>query len=244
MDQDGILAISVTALAIALVWYWYRSTRQVRRCCSLLRPVATRLRTAPPVALTCTHSLTRSLALWSQRLVQHPLADRVVLITGCDTGLGRATALHLRRRGARVWAGCLTTEGARAIEEEARTQVHHHANGYLRSIQLDVTSDASVTAGLALLTSAEPAGLHALVNNAGTMAGSNLVEFTSLDAYERTMQVNWLGVVRVCQAALPALKRRAQFGGSDAGVRIINISSFLGRVGDACTREQRRQEHG
>lgn len=139
--------------------------------------------------------------------------------------------MHLASQGATVLAACLTDTGAKEIEAigAMARDSGGGGGGSIRSFQLDVTSDASIAGALRVVGEMAPSGVDVLVNNAGTMAGSHLVEFTALDTYQRTMDVNFFGVVRMCQAFLPQMKQRAQR--SPAGsVRIVNVSSFLGRV--------------
>ena len=68
---------------------------------------------------------------------------RVVVISGCDSGLGHMLAMQLFQRGFSVFAGCLTTEGAHMLQSFAATQKHpHHA--FLQPLLLDITNDTSV----------------------------------------------------------------------------------------------------
>jgi NAD(P)-dependent dehydrogenase (short-subunit alcohol dehydrogenase family) len=67
------------------------------------------------------------------------LEHKAVFITGCDTGFGRESALKLARQGCPIFAGCLTQEGLKSIENEARG-----LKGRLVGVPLDITSDESV----------------------------------------------------------------------------------------------------
>ena len=75
------------------------------------------------------------------------MQQRAILLTGASTGIGRATALHLARQGAHVWAGVRSSAG-------------------LEPITLDVTNAADVAA-VAARANALPEGLAAVINNAG-----------------------------------------------------------------------------
>ena len=155
-------------------------------------------------------------------------------MTGCDSGLGYGTAIELHKRGYQVIAGCYTANGARKIQEEAdaitkargSTESSDLATN-LHTVQLDVTSEESIQAAIRCINAIAPSGVDVLVNNAGTMAGANLVEFTPIGTYQQMMDVNFFGIVRVCQAILPLMKQRAADG---KRARIVNVSSFLGRV--------------
>jgi NAD(P)-dependent dehydrogenase (short-subunit alcohol dehydrogenase family) len=132
-----------------------------------------------------------------------------VLVTGASRGIGRATALALDRRGLDVVAGVRSEEASRALQAEA--------SGRLRTIQLDVTDAASISAA------AQAVGdrLDALVNNAGVAVGG-VVEALDVDELRRQLDVNVVGQVAVTQAMLPALRA--------ANGRVVFISSVSGRV--------------
>ena len=144
-----------------------------------------------------------------------------VLITGCDTGLGRHLALHLQSVGMVVHAGCLTQRAVQQLTTLALSSLH--------PIQLDVTSSASTTAAIRHITAAHSPVLHCLINNAGVF-DTFLCELTPIESYERCMDVNFLGAVRVTQQCAPLL--RAGGGGRVAhgGGRVISVGSFLGTL--------------
>ncbi len=131
---------------------------------------------------------------------------KVILITGASSGIGRACAELLHARSHIVYG---TSRKAAAGE-------------LWRMLQLDVTSDESVSRGVATIM-AEQGRIDVIVNNAGlVLAGA--VEDTSLDEARLQLDTNVLGAMRVCKAALPSMRDRR------AGL-IINIGSLGGRVG-------------
>lgn len=135
---------------------------------------------------------------------------RAVLVTGASSGIGRACAADLLRRGFRVLAG-VRTESAAA---EARTSG-------LEPVMLDVADDVSV-AGAARAVEAALAGegLLGLVNNAGIAIGGPL-EVVPLDLFRRQIEVNVTGQLAVTQAFLPFVRRargRIVFMGSVSGL--------------------------
>jgi NAD(P)-dependent dehydrogenase (short-subunit alcohol dehydrogenase family) len=131
-------------------------------------------------------------------LAPMPLA----LVTGTSTGIGRAIAVHLDRRGFEVLAG------VRRLED---------APPGLEPILLDVTSEVNIAAA------AQRVGgqLHALVNNAG-IAVNGPIELAPVHEWRRQFEVNLIGQVAVTRALLPALLA--------AGGRVVNISSISGRA--------------
>jgi NAD(P)-dependent dehydrogenase (short-subunit alcohol dehydrogenase family) len=138
----------------------------------------------------------------------------VVLITGASSGIGAVCADHLAALGHRVYG---TSRRAPALSPEALAQ-----SPYPRLIPMDVTDDASVARGVGLLLTVE-GRLDVLVNNAGNgIAGA--IEDTPIELAKGQLETNFWGMVRLCQAALPAM--RAQRSGL-----IVNISSMAGRMG-------------
>jgi NAD(P)-dependent dehydrogenase (short-subunit alcohol dehydrogenase family) len=130
-----------------------------------------------------------------------------VLVTGASTGIGEATALHLKELG-------FDAVGAVRKDQDAERL----ASQGLRTVKLDVTDSASIAAARAELGDAPLAGL---VNNAGIAVAAPL-EFLPLDQLRLQLEVNLVGQVAVTQQFLPAL--RAARG------RIVNVSSIGGRV--------------
>jgi NAD(P)-dependent dehydrogenase (short-subunit alcohol dehydrogenase family) len=136
--------------------------------------------------------------------------SKAVLITGCSTGIGRATAEHLAARGHTVYA---TARRPESIEDLA-------AKGCL-TLALDVTEEDSMQAAVRQVEEAEGA-VGALVNNAG-YSQSGAIESIELDSIRAQFETNVFGLVRMCQLVLPAM-RRQRWG------RIVNVSSMGGRL--------------
>ncbi len=137
-----------------------------------------------------------------------------VVVTGASTGIGKACALELDRRGYRVFAGVRSEEAAQRLRAEGSPR--------LAMLQLDVTDAESVAAAAAeVAEEVGGAGLAGLVNNAGICVAGPL-EFVPLVELRRQFEVNVIGVMAVIQAMLPLLRT--------GGGRIVNISSVSGRV--------------
>jgi NAD(P)-dependent dehydrogenase (short-subunit alcohol dehydrogenase family) len=136
--------------------------------------------------------------------------SRAVLITGCSSGIGRATALHLRERGYKVYA---TARKASQLDELA-------AKGCI-PLSLDVTDEASMRAAVSEVERVEGA-IGVLINNAG-YSQSGAIESVPMERVRRQFETNVFGTIRLTQLVLP--KMRAQKWG-----RIINLSSMGGRL--------------
>jgi NAD(P)-dependent dehydrogenase (short-subunit alcohol dehydrogenase family) len=133
-----------------------------------------------------------------------------VLITGCSTGIGRATAELLAREGNTVYATARRLESIDDLRESG-----------CRTLSLDVTDEASMSAAVAAVEEAEGA-VGALVNNAG-YSQSGAVESVPLDSVRAQFETNVFGLLRMCQLVLPGM-RRAGRG------RIVNVSSMGGKL--------------
>jgi NADP-dependent 3-hydroxy acid dehydrogenase YdfG len=133
-----------------------------------------------------------------------------VLITGCSTGIGRATAGHLARAGHSVYATARRPESIEDLKAEG-----------CKTLALDVNDEASMSAAVAAVEEAEGA-VGALVNNAG-YSQSGALETIGLDDVRRQFETNVFGLLRMCQLVLPGMRRRG------AG-RIVNVSSMGGKL--------------
>jgi NAD(P)-dependent dehydrogenase (short-subunit alcohol dehydrogenase family) len=135
-----------------------------------------------------------------------------ILITGASSGIGAATAQHLARAGATVFAG---------VEHLADARPALTANSErLRLIELDVTSETSIrTAMDDVRRQLGGAGLHGLVNNAG-IAFAGPLEGLPIADLRRQFDVNVVGQIAVTQAALPLIRL--------ASGRIVFVSSIGG----------------
>jgi len=143
----------------------------------------------------------------------------VILITGCDSGIGHELAKYLDSIGFQVFAGCFDTasEGAQRLRVEASNN--------LKLVNLDVRKDDHVDAAVHFIQeniSSEQQGLYAVVNNAGVCVCGEF-EWQTWSHIQKQIEVNLLGSMRVIKKCLPLLK---------AGQgRIINVSSVAGLHG-------------
>ncbi|MDA0203784.1 MAG: SDR family NAD(P)-dependent oxidoreductase [Acidobacteria bacterium] len=135
---------------------------------------------------------------------------KAVLITGCSSGIGRATALRLNQSGWLVYA---TARRAASIEDLARAGCH--------TIELEVTDEASRARAVAQVE-AECGSVGALINNAG-YSQSGTIEETPIELIRRQFETNFFGLAALTQLVLPGM-RRAGRG------RIVNLGSMGGTL--------------
>jgi len=146
-----------------------------------------------------------------------PRSDQPVsVVTGANSGIGRATAIHLASVGHHVVGTVRELEKA----EKLRT-MSADAGVEVDLVVADVADDASVVAGFEEIFGRTGRVDH-LVNNAG-VGGNAVVEECPSDLYLSVMNVNLCGVTRCVQAVLPHMRER----GSGT---IVNISSVVGRL--------------
>jgi NADP-dependent 3-hydroxy acid dehydrogenase YdfG len=136
--------------------------------------------------------------------------SKAVLITGCSSGIGHATAARLRDAGWTVYATARRPETLADLEAKG-----------CHTLALDVTDEASMEEAVGSILDAEGA-IGVLVNNAG-YSQSGAVETVPMDALRRQFETNVFGLVRLTQLALPGM--RAQRWG-----RIVNVGSMGGRL--------------
>jgi NAD(P)-dependent dehydrogenase (short-subunit alcohol dehydrogenase family) len=136
--------------------------------------------------------------------------SKAVLITGCSTGIGRATAERMAARGWTVYASARRLESIADLEGKG-----------CKTLTLDVCDEASMVAAVAAIEKAEGA-VGALVNNAG-FAQDGPIEEVPIDAVRKQFETNVFGLVRLTQLVLPAM-RRQHWG------RIVNVSSMGGKL--------------
>ncbi len=141
--------------------------------------------------------------------------SKSIVITGASSGIGRAAALRLAKRGWRVFA---------AVRKEADgAQLKAEASGALESTRLDVEDKDSIAAAAAQVESRlKGRGLDGLFNNAG-IGSVSPVEHTPLDLLRHVYEVNLFGQIATIQAFLPLVRQ--------AKGRIVNTCS----VGDHLT---------
>jgi NAD(P)-dependent dehydrogenase (short-subunit alcohol dehydrogenase family) len=140
----------------------------------------------------------------------------IVLITGCSTGIGFATAELLARNGHKVYATMRNPQSSQDLQSLAQNE-----NLPVTVLTLDVNSDDSVKQAVNIVLDKEDY-IDVLVNNAG-MTSIGAVEELPMELYKSEMNTNFFGTVRCIQAVLPGMRERK------SGC-IINISSAMGRL--------------
>ena len=145
----------------------------------------------------------------------------VVLITGSSTGIGMATALHLSRKGHRVYASM------RSLDRSGDLRTAAAATGQpIEIIQLDVTDEHSVKNAVAQVLERE-GRIDVLVNNAG-IAPLGPLEEVDDSVVKSVFDTNVFGVLRCIRAVLPSMRK--QRGGS-----IITVGSVAGDIATCCS---------
>ena len=149
------------------------------------------------------------------------LENKVALITGAGSGIGRETALLFSSEGARVVVADVNDSGGQAVVEELRS-----AGGEAVYVHADVSKAAEAEA---MIRAAEESfgRLDVLFNNAGiSHPNDDDAVATEEEVWDLTMNINLKGVFLGCKYGIPALRRAG--GGS-----IINTASFVAILGAA-----------
>ena len=146
----------------------------------------------------------------------HGYQDRVAVVTGGASGIGRALCERLGREGAVVLVADVAAEGAEAVAEGIR-----QAGGRAEAVAVDVRDAAQVEALVARAFDGH-GRLDLMVNNAGiALAGE--VHTVTLDEWDRILDVNLKGVIHGVHAAYPRMMAQG-FG------QVVNMASYLGLV--------------
>ncbi|KAK0404710.1 hypothetical protein QR680_017590 [Steinernema hermaphroditum] len=160
---------------------------------------------------------------WRHRREQLKVQDyrsKAVLITGCDSGFGRMFALKCLAEGMPVFTAFLTEAGRIDLVDSAKL-----LPGRLHAFQMDVTSAESVKKGKNFVEEqSQPyKGLFGIVNNAGVASNTALDDWLTLEDYQRVVEVNTFGAIRVTQTFKDLVKRTRG--------RIVTTASICGRIG-------------
>lgn len=134
------------------------------------------------------------------------LTNKIVLITGVSSGIGREIAQLLAEQGGRVFGTVRNKQSTPSIPG-------------VELVSMDVTSDSDVNSATAAIKK-QAGPIHFLVNSAG-YALTGAIEETSLEEARQQFETNFFGVFRVTKAVLPDM-REQKFG------RIVNVSSAFG----------------
>ena len=148
------------------------------------------------------------------------LTDKVAVVTGASSGIGRAFARHLADRGATVYGFARGVDRLQEASEEIGRAFH--------ALQCDVRQDDDVTAAFRQVVD-EAGRIDVLINNAGIGIFGNVDEMDTAD-FDQQMETNVRGVFLCTKAAVPVMKQqnaRSGFGG-----HIVNIASIAGRIGN------------
>jgi NAD(P)-dependent dehydrogenase (short-subunit alcohol dehydrogenase family) len=136
------------------------------------------------------------------------MTKHVILVTGASSGFGALTARQLADAGHTVYASMRETAGRNAPQvAEAADYAKAHAVD-LRTVELDVGSDASVQAAVDQIVAAD-GRLDVIVHNAGHMSFGPAEAFTP-EQYSQLFDVNVLSTQRVNRAALPVLRKQGK----------------------------------
>ncbi|QRM44438.1 SDR family oxidoreductase [Rhizobium sp. BG4] len=136
------------------------------------------------------------------------MSKQVIVVTGASSGFGAMSARALAKAGHTVYAGirATTTRNAKAVADAAAFAKENNAD--LRSVELDVTDDASIAQAVETII-AENGRLDVIVHNAGHMSFGPAEAFTP-EQYAELFDINVLSTQRLNRAALPQLRKQGR----------------------------------
>jgi len=159
------------------------------------------------------------------------LENKVALVTGAGSGIGKAIALTFAAEGAKVVVSDINEEGGNAVVEEIKS-----SGGTALFVKAD-TSKPEDNEKLVEHALQGFGGLHIAVNNAGIGGPAALAGEYPLDGWDKVIEVNLSGVFYGLRYQIPALLKSG--GGS-----IINMASILGQVGTKLSPAYVAAKHG
>ncbi len=147
--------------------------------------------------------------------------DKVIVVTGASSGLGRLTAETLAAEGSQVYATMRNSSGSNGSAREALLDAATASGQKLSVVDMDVTDEQSVGSAITSILT-EAGHVDVVVNNAGVM-NVGVTEAYTLVAMQRQFEVNFYGPARVIRAVLPHMRARG------SGL-LIQVSSLAGRL--------------
>jgi NAD(P)-dependent dehydrogenase (short-subunit alcohol dehydrogenase family) len=152
--------------------------------------------------------------LFIDRSLRGHIEDKVVVVTGGSSGIGRSTALMMARAGARIAIVARTKQKLSETVEEIKAE-----GGFAQSYSADLTDIDACDAVIDRIEK-DLGPVDVLVNNAGrSIRRSIALSYDRFHDYERCMQLNYFGSLRLIMKVLPAMTERRHG-------QIINISSI------------------
>ncbi|KAH7055341.1 hypothetical protein BKA57DRAFT_490062 [Linnemannia elongata] len=128
--------------------------------------------------------------------------ELVIVITGADSGFGAGIVEDLHRRGGyTIYATCLTKEAVDKYQARDSTR--------LRATLVDVTKQDDINRLRAQVEAECPQGVYCVFNNAGVYLGG-FFDFSTEEGFQKIMDVNYMGVVRITKALVPSLRTYAR----------------------------------
>jgi NAD(P)-dependent dehydrogenase (short-subunit alcohol dehydrogenase family) len=156
--------------------------------------------------------------LFKDRSLSGAIGGKVVLITGASSGIGKATAIKCGAAGAEVLLVARTPE---KLEETKREIEEAGGTAYIQPCDLSDIPDVERMANEVL---EQHGRVDVLVNNAGrSIRRSVELSYDRFHDFERTMQLNYFGALRLILSLLPTMRKRTK---GRKGGQIINISSI------------------
>ncbi|MGG7466690.1 MULTISPECIES: SDR family NAD(P)-dependent oxidoreductase [Bacteroidota] len=159
------------------------------------------------------------------------MKDKIVLITGAASGMGKAVAVMAAERGAKVIVSDISQEAAQTVVDEIISN-----GGMATAVKCDVSKDAEVKA-LIDRTVELYGRLDAAFNNAGIMMPVTTIDEVSEELYDRVMNINLKGVWLCMKYEIQQMKKQ------DSGA-IVNNSSIGGLVGGLGLSTYHAAKHG
>lgn len=149
-------------------------------------------------------------------------ADRVVIVTGGSSGIGKGCALEFAQAGASVVICCNNEDEGAAVAADIQSAIRKQAKGDIFFVYCDVRK-AEDLQNLIEATIARHGRIDCLINNAGWHPPHRSIDDFSIEEFRELLDLNIVSIFTACKLALPYLRK--------ARGNIINIASLVGTIG-------------
>lgn len=154
------------------------------------------------------------------------LKDKVVIITGASSGIGRACAKEFYEHGCQVVLCSRNVKKLKEVKEELMSQNHKVKKPIV--IPLDIRDQNSISKAVEMIAEEFPNGIHVLINNAGITYRGEILS-TSMDVYRKIMETNFFGQVAVTKGLLPCMLK-LPFTKGKSRAHILSVNSIQGLI--------------
>lgn len=154
--------------------------------------------------------------------------DKVVIITGASSGIGRACAKEFYSRGCKVVLCSRNLTKLQEVKEDLIASSAKDTSNEPLIVQLDITDPDSISKAVEVINNKFPNGIHILLNNAGMSYRGDILS-TAMDVQRKVMETNYFGQIALTKSLLPGMLK-LPFNKEKTRAHIISVNSIQGII--------------